>query len=426
MINPSDILGMNAREQNYTIQNTKSAKNICSSKYATKIILEDNNIPTANVYTVFLTNEDVNEYDWSHLKKNFVIKPTNGNAGKGVIAFKKKRKKKEIWIDTLGNKWSLEDLKFHCYDILEGQYSTYGSNHNIIIEERILTHPKLLKYSYRGTPDIRVIIYNSVPVMAMLRLPTKESEGRANITQGAIGIGIDMATGITTHAVVHKQQIIKYLPNSKKKLNGIMIPFWNKLLKSAIEAANIADLAFSGIDLFVHETKGPIVVELNANPGLSIQNANQAGLRRRLERVEDLNVRNPLHGVKIAQALFAEKFADQITTKDGIIIISPKEQITVYGNLTQNQHVKALINTGRYRSSISPTLAERLNLYEPEQLLWYQKHGSEKAPVISVKFKLKNKTIKTEMIVVKKLNKSSYKIEIGRKDLTGFLVGEQR
>lgn len=425
MIKPGDILGMNARQRLYASLNSKTAASICSSKYATKVLLKNNSIPTAEIYGVLATNEDVNDFEWHTLTKNFVIKPTNGNAGKGVIAFRSQQPDGKHWVDTIGRTWELDDMKLHCFDILEGEYSTYGSQHNILIEERIPIHSKLRKYAHKGTPDIRVIIFNHVPVMAMLRLPTAESEGRANLSQGAIGVGIDMATGITTHAVAHKGAEIRYLPETKRKLNGIKIPFWNRLLQTAVEASDAANLSFSGIDLFVHEEKGPMVVELNANPGLSIQNANRAGLRRRLERVEDLNVRDAAHGVKISQALFAESFADKIKAKEGLQIISPKETVTIYDDQKKLLDVPALINTGRSRSAIASDLAGQLGLIEIDDLLWFQSVSEEgKVPVVEVKFKLKGQKIATAMLVSKKLNGSKHKLEIGRRDLANFLVGQ--
>lgn len=419
----SDVLGMNARNQLYTSLNSKKARSICSSKYATKVLLANKDIPTAKIFGVLTNNEDVNNFEWETLEKNFVIKPTNGNAGKGIVAFIKKHQNQGKWSDTLSKTWSLDEVKLHCYDILEGQYSTYGSNHHIIVEERIPIHPKLLKYSYKGTPDIRVIIFNNVPVMALLRLPTRESEGRANQSQGAIGVGLDIATGITTYAAAHRNQMIKYLPGTKKKLNGIRIPFWNKLLKIAVEASAAAHLSFSGIDLFVHKEKGPMVVELNANPGLSIQIANKAGLRRRLERVEDLNVLNPEHGVRIAQALFAESFSDKIKAKDGLTIISSREEIIVIDENKSEEIVHCLINTGRFRSAISSKLAQDMGLIDLDDLLWFQQESGEgKVPVVEVTFKLKEKRIKTAMLVSKRLDRSKDKIHIGRKDLAGFVV----
>ncbi len=425
MIKPGDILGMNARQRLYAPLNSKTAASICASKFATKVLLTNKSIPTAEIFGILATNEDINDFEWQNLTKNFVIKPTNGNAGKGVIAFRTIQPDGQHWLDTLGKVWDLDDIKLHCFDILEGQYSTYGSQHNVIIEERVPIHTKLRKYSYKGTPDVRVVVFNHVPVMALLRLPTPESEGRANQSQGAIGVGIDMATGITTYAVANKNVPIKFLPGTKRKLNGIKIPFWSRLLKIAVEASDAANLAFSGIDLFVHEEKGPMVVELNANPGLSIQNANRAGLRRRLDRVEDLNVRNAEHGVKISQALFAESFADKIKGEEGLQIINPKETVSVYIDQKQTVDTLALVNTGRARSAIASDFASQLGLIDIDDLLWFQPIAGEgKVPVVEVRFRLKGQKITTAMLVSKSLNGSKHKLEIGRRDLANFLVGQ--
>ncbi|NMA29489.1 MAG: hypothetical protein GX943_00270 [Candidatus Pacebacteria bacterium] len=424
--NASDLLGINARNSLYVSRNSRKAKAIARSKYATKILLNNNNIPCAEIYGILGTDEDVNDFAWQKLEGDFVIKPTNGHAGTGVIAFRTKVNDEE-WLNVLGEKWSIDDIKRHCRDILAGQYSIHGSNHNVIIEERIPIHPKLLKYSYKGTPDVRVIVFNSVPVMAMLRLPTEESGGRANVSQGAIAVGIDIASGITTYAVAHKKQNINYLPGTKKKLNGIVIPNWQKVLLTAVKASDVADLAFSGVDIFLHKTKGPMVVELNATPGLSIQAANQAGLRRRLERVEGLNVVNPEHGVKIAQALFASDFSDRIKVKSDITSITLKEEVSLYGDDKKSVSTVAFINTGRLHSAIARDLAGELGLLDVEDLLWFQKEKEEGSlPVVEIKLRLRGQTIKTTMLVSKKLNHRLHKVEIGRKDLDGFIISPNK
>lgn len=421
----SDLLGMNARNQLYTSLNTSQAKKYGTSKYATKILLQDRGIPTAKVYGILGTVDDIHDFNWQALEKNFVIKPSNGNAGKGILIFRTQQPDKEHWLDTIGNQYSLDDIKLHCADILEGQYSTYGTNPSIIIEERVPIHEKLLKYAHKGTPDIRVIVYNHVPVMAMLRLPTKDSQGKANLHQGAIGVGVDMFSGVTTHGITGSGNPISFFPDSKKKINGIKIPSWKKLLQTAVEAADAAELAFCGVDLFIHEVDGPLVVELNANPGLSIQIANQAGLRRRLERVSELHVLNAEHGVKIGQSLFAETYSDKIKAEEGLVIIPFVEEVTIYGDNKLKKTTDAFINTGRFRSAIASSLAQELGLIDIDDLLWFQQEKDEgRVPVVEVSFRIKGRKFQTGVIVSKKLNKSRQKIELGRKDLAGFLVGE--
>lgn len=424
-IKPSHILGHNARYR-YTALNSGAAKKYGFSKLKTKELIRSHNIPTAEVYHVFETHEDLNLVNWENLPVPFVVKPVSGSAGKGIIVIKKKLQNQLVWVSNQGEHFTQDDLELHVSNILDGEFSTWGSNHKALIEEMIPPHPKLAKYSYRGTPDIRVVIFNSVPIMAMARIPTKESQGKANLDQGAIGLGIDMGSGITTHGVKGKGELITHIPNkSKRKVNGILIPEWQKALEVAVEAANAADYRFMGADLFIHPEKGPMIVELNGFPGLSIQLANQAGMKRRLERVEGLDVLNAKHGVKISRALFAEIFVDEIKAEEGLTIIPYHPTIQVYNDNKQLQLVEAVVNTSRFRSAISQKLAEELGHFDLDDLLWREKELVEgQAPVVEVTFKLKNREIKTAMVVVKRLNRTPHKVELGRLDIQGFLVGD--
>jgi hypothetical protein len=182
---------------------------------------------------------------------------------------------------------------------------------------------------------------------------------------------------------------------------------------------------YMGADLFIHPEKGPMIVELNGFPGLSIQLCNHAGLKRRMDRVEGLDVRDPKHGVKIAQALFAENFADRIKVEEGLKIISTMPNIVVQGDDRKWHHTEAMVNTGRFRSAISQEFADQLGLVDIDDLLWRQQELIEgKVPVVEVIFKLKGLTVKTAMVVTKRLDKRKVKVEIGRNDLPGFLIGE--
>lgn len=164
-----------------------------------------------------------------------------------------------------------------------------------------------------------------------------------------------------------------------------------------------------------------MVVELNYRPGLSIQIANQAGLRKRLERIEDLNVLSAKHGIRIAKALFAENYFE--TTEERLTIVNPKEKVLVFGDKGRRKEIQAWIKTGRFRSAISSDIAQELGLIDVEDLLWYQQEeGEGKVPVVEVKFELKEELISTSMIVSKRLNRSRHKMEIGRKDMDGLLV----
>lgn len=415
---------MNARFK-YTKKNPYVAKTYGFSKLKTKELLRECHIPTAEVFHTFESINDLDNINWETIPVPFVVKPASGSAGKGIIVILNKKPNKLEWESSEGEILTDEDLNLHVNNILDGEFSTWGSTHKAIVEEMIPAHPDLLKYSYKGTPDIRIIVFNSVPVMAMARIPTKKSRGKANLDQGAIGLGIDMATGLTTYGVNGKSGIITHFPGTRKKVSGIQIPQWNQLLEVAVKAAESAGFIFMGADLFIHEAKGPMIVELNGFPGLSIQLCNKAGLKKRLERIEGLEIRDAKHGVKIAQALFAHNFTDTKDIENGVKVIPTKPHITVFDDKNKGFDTEALVNTGRYRSAISENYAHHLGILDIDDLLWRQQESIEgKVPVVQVKFKLKGKKLNTAMVVIKKLNKSKHKIELGRMDLQGFLVGD--
>jgi len=328
------------------------------------------------------------------------------------------------WITTQKTKVTVDDLKMHTLDILEGAYSMGNIPDVAFIQEYVGRHKAFRKYAYRGTPDIRIIVFNKVPVMAMLRLPTKESGGRANLHQGAIGVGVDIATGITTKAIWHGVQI-RLKPGTNRKLHGIKIPDWTKVLETAVRAQMVSGLSYLGVDIVLHPEKGTMILELNAQPGLQIQLANMEGLKKRLERIADLDVRGAEHGVNIAKALFAERFADRVSAEEGIKTIGIWENVKIISADGYKREAKAKIDTGAWKTSIDKTLAEELGLLKASNILWTKvvksALGRESRKVIGLKFYLAGRKIAT---IANVANRSSLRtpLIIGRRDLAGFLL----
>lgn len=423
MIRPNDLLGMNARVQLYTALNSAKAKRYGFSKLRAKNFLKRHNIAVPQQYAQIESQEQLRAYDWNDIKGGFAIKPASGSAGKGIIVIKRKNIRAGTWEDVTGKQWSEDDLDLHVSDILAGQYSTWGTKHMALIEERIPIHPDLEGYAQLGTPDIRVILYRKIPVMAMARIPTETSGGRANLDQGAIGLGIDMGTGKSIYGLSGKKKSIEVFPHTKMSVRGIQIPFWAEVLQTAVRTANATGLVFMGADIFLHPEKGPMVAEVNAYPGLSIQLANRAGLRRRLERLEGVEARNVAHAVKIAQSLFAESYPGAPGDLDRPII-SPREKIMVY-DLDEHPHQETvLINTGRSSSVIAESLVMELELNKLPHMTSVEVEGEGKSSVIPVKIKVHDRIINANMAITKRLNNKRQRIELGRRDLTGFLVGE--
>jgi hypothetical protein len=308
------------------------------------------------------------------------------------------------------------------------------------IEERVRVHPVFERYSYHGTPDIRVIVFNGIPVMAYVRLPTEESGGRANLFQGAAATGIDIATGITTYGVHHAKPV-EFFPGTRRKLAGIHIPQWEEILETAIKASQAIGLGYMASDIVLqpisskqdvsvrkHEDEKvvmakPMILEVNAQPGLKIQIANRAGLRDRLERVKGLKIVSPRHGIRVGQALFADpKLAERGL---GRKTVGAFEDVEVIGHNGTVQVVKAKIDTGADGSSIDKVLADELGLLDPDNILYYDYFrnalGRKKREIVGVTFVMAGRKIRTQISIADR-SRLRTKMLIGRRDLKQFAV----
>jgi alpha-L-glutamate ligase-like protein len=425
----SSILGLNARAGLFSYKYSNSAgKKLARSKILTKRTLKHNDVAIPEVYRVFRRARDIHAFDFNSLPSAFALKPSKGMGGQGIIVVKKKSLDGQGWVSTQRKKITPEDLAIHTLDIIEGAYSVGNVPDVAFCEEYVGRHKAFRKYSYRGTPDIRVIVFNKVPVMAMLRLPTEDSGGRANLHQGAIGVGVDVATGITTHAVWYGESI-KYKPGTKKKLHGIKIPQWSRVLELAVRTQIAAGLGYVGVDIVLHPLRGPMVLEINSQPGLGIQLANMAGLRQRLAKVEDLRVIDGDHGVQIAKALFGSHFAGRVRSDDHVRTLKILEEIQIKGPNGQRVTARAKIDTGAWRTAIDARLARDLGfLSDPSMVLQKRKVrsalGHAERPVILFTFWLKGRKIVTQAGVT---NRNSLKrpVIIGRRDLSGFVIEPQ-
>ena len=137
-----------------------------------------------------------------------------------------------------------------------------------------------------GVPDVRIIVYRGVPAMAMARIPTRESGGKANLHKGGIGLGIAMDSGKTTRGVYHNG-ILDEHPESGQPLSGIQLPDWQKIVEMSALCYEPTGLDYLGVDIVFDQERGPLLLELNARPGLAVQLSNGEGLDARLRRISE-------------------------------------------------------------------------------------------------------------------------------------------
>lgn len=421
------ILGINERNLKYLCYSPSKKKRI-EQKLETKKLLKKFKLPFPKTLAVIKSFKELVDFDFRNLPNSFVLKPNKGFGGSGIIIVFGKKTTKEgdiYWIKSNKERIDVNWIKNHVIHILEGQFSMDGHPDIAVFEERIQLAKFLKPYSYSGIPDIRIIVYNSVPIMAMLRLPTKISEGRANLHLGGIGVGIDLASGKTTSGVLNNK-IIYYLPNTKYSLRGIQIPDWKKILEFAVKAQMVSKIRYIGIDIAIDREKGPLILELNNRPGLSIQLANLAPLKERMERIEGLEIQEAKRGVIIAQQLFGSEFKEEFIEEiSGKKIIGINEPIKIFDSKNNIFKTIAKIDTGAYRSVICSSIAEKLNLKPFKFKKVKSSLGSQKRPIIKLSFILDEKTITTEAFIVDR-SKLKYDVLIGRKDLKGFFVDPRK
>lgn len=280
------VIGMN--ERNYRIinkLNPREYRNFANDKALCKKVLEENNIPTPKTYCVIEAMREIEEKITSieHLE-DFVVKPAMGSGGQGILILKKTGHNQ--WSSPSGELYSRKDLVMHVANILFGKFSKRLFD-KVIIEYRLIPHSDFQKIFKRGVPDFRIILLNAQPVMAMLRMPTEESDGKANLHAGAIGLGVDLETGRLTRGYNQiTDQMVSRHPDSKVLFDGMKLPDWEKTLAISIATAKVFPLNYLGIDIVYDEKLGPMVIEINSRPGMQIQNVNAIGLKKVLEKID--------------------------------------------------------------------------------------------------------------------------------------------
>jgi len=279
------VMGINRRNADFTLaHNPRRYYPLVDDKVRTKEIAVAAGIPVPELYTVVQS-----EYQVRHLPvrlkdhEDFVIKPAHGSGGEGILVIASRAGANYRTVDGL--LMHQDELNHHVFNILGGLYSLGGQTDAALIEYRVRFDPVFEHVCYQGVPDVRIIVFLGVPVMAMLRLPTRASGGKANLHQGAIGAGIDLASGSTLKGV-DRHGIVTEHPDTGHTIQGLTIPHWETLLDVATRAHDLTGLGYLGVDLVLDQNLGPLLLELNARPGLAIQIANAAGLLHRVELVE--------------------------------------------------------------------------------------------------------------------------------------------
>ncbi|MFD1261344.1 alpha-L-glutamate ligase-like protein [Entomomonas asaccharolytica] len=310
------IMGINQRNGDYILKyNKREYYPVVDDKIITKMRAIEEGIHVPELYGIIETEHDISKLNTILAgRTDFVIKPAQGAGGDGIIVIADKFDEKR-YKTVSGRMISHSEIEYQISSILTGLYSLGGMRDRALIEYRVTPDSIFNSISYEGVPDIRIIVLMGYPVMAMLRLPTRQSSGKANLHQGAIGVGVDLASGVTLKGTWLNEKIDKH-PDTNNFVSGVQLPDWDNFMRLATRCYELSGLGYIGVDMVLDKDQGPLILELNARPGLNIQIANDTGLAMRNKIVEahiaalkkKQRVETPEERMRFSQEHFAVNF----------------------------------------------------------------------------------------------------------------------
>jgi len=283
------VLGLNQRNSEYIMQlNPRKFYPRVDDKLRTKKLALEAGMAVPELYGVISSQAEVRKLsEIVASRESFVIKPARGSGGNGITVIAGRSKRSRSYYRTISGIFLSEpELQHHISNVVSGQYSLSGKPDCAIIEYCVTFDPLFSEVSYLGVPDIRVIVYRGYPVMGMVRLPTRVSDGKANLHKGAVGVGIDIGSGETLLGVCGNAVVDDH-PDTGALISGLRIPHWAFILHSAAKGYDVTGLGYLGVDIVIDRKHGPLILEMNARPGLNIQIANCCGLSRRIRQIDE-------------------------------------------------------------------------------------------------------------------------------------------
>jgi alpha-L-glutamate ligase-like protein len=290
LLRDAGVLGLNERNADFIMRlNPRRLYPRVDDKELTKKLAIEAGMPVPELYGVIGNQAEVRRFsDIVADRDSFVVKPARGSGGDGIIVIVgRSTRKRDSYRQASGLLVSGAEIEHHISNIVGGQYSLAGNPDTALIEYCVHFDPLFADVSYQGVPDIRVIVYRGYPVMSMVRLPTRTSDGKANLHQGAVGAGIDLSTGRTLRGVLGNEVVDEH-PDTGALISGLYIPKWDYILQSSARSSEVTGLGYVGVDMVIDKDLGPLILEMNARPGLNIQIANGCGLAHRVRRIDEI------------------------------------------------------------------------------------------------------------------------------------------
>jgi len=399
------ILWQNARNLTYIRGWDFSLwKSLADSKLWTKKFLSTHKIAVPETLWIIKRHSENTLERIAQLEPPFVIKPNNWYGWKGIIVVDEK----DIAGNFITNSWDVfspQQIFEHLNYVLDGFFSLSWWRDTVLIEKKIILMKEVDLLWTFGLPDLRIITYNMVPVMAMMRIPTKESGWKANIHGGACAVWIDIGTGKLTY-ISHKWKLVKSIPGIWD-VRGITVPNWEEILSLVVWVQKATGIKFLWCDVVLDEISGPLLLEINIRPWLEIQNVNLSPLKARLDRVEWVEVTSVEKGVRLWRDLFSWDIEERIKNMSWKEILWSREYLKLSYNEKEYNYL-AEIRISVEESQISRSFLEDILKVD----IWDKKKIRFEWEILGVKKNFRFKITQLE----------DTNIILGMSSLKGFLV----
>ncbi len=343
------VLGMNQRNFIIAKNNPRKSIRLVNDKYRTKVILAEAGVPVPGTIELIESLDDLETLNWDNLPDAWALKPNRGRRGEGILLAT--QRDGDDWRTASGRLLARDQIKFHVERILDAEFSLEGLDRDAaLVEPLIIPHPLLQEVVPEGLPDTRIICLGEEPLMAMMRIPTRASDGKANLHQGAIGAAIELSSGIIFRAVLGNESITHH-PDTGYKLIDLVVPQWDEVLAAGSRCSEALRLGYVGADIVVDFESGPLVLECNAFPGLAIQNVNARGLQGEISRLGRdrasfwlKQVRKPRPYAHVVTQKFIDRTLGKAPLHPGRVASEAVETVTETGESVQlaNLHFTAV------------------------------------------------------------------------------------
>jgi len=262
------VLTMNRRNREFVDRYNPAALLATLDKARVKGLLAPIGIPMARTFLLARGRRDLAAAAAVlEREPRVAIKPASASGGEGIVLVRGRSAK---GFHVNGHVETRDALLRHIRRILDGDFND-GMSDTAILEELLETDPVLAPLAHEGVPDLRIVCFLGYPVMAMARLPTRQSAGRANLHSGAVGAGISLSTGRITSATWGGISVDVH-PDTGVLLKGFKIPRWREILEiaSGMDAAVIgpglgaSDATKDAIRVLVRSLNLPMVLDADA------------------------------------------------------------------------------------------------------------------------------------------------------------------